>query len=405
MSLSPSEQRSILSKLPYFGKEPIVFDIGSNKGEFTDLLIDNVSEIHLFEPNEMLLTYTKVKYCDRSNVKYCNKAVTDWGNQTIDFYYFTNENNGLSSIYHNPDWDYLPMQKRKVRTTDLRKYCEENNVNEIDFIKIDVEGAEVDVINGCESLLESKSIKYIQIEYSPHYKLNNYKFIDIIKFVNAYGYQVFSTEVEGMEMTVDNFVEDYRLENFIIKNMEITENWNGEFKKNTEGMKFDFALEIGAFEGLTTSYICDNLLNEGGRIIVVDPLKDKYLNDNLSKEDKKMNTELKSMFKGQYGRFTRNTKGKPVELIRELSKTGFEKLQDYKFDFIYIDGDHRKEGVYFDGVESFKLLKVGGYILFDDYEWREQTTEGINMFLNEFNEYLKIVIKGYQVMIKKTKEL
>tara|TARA_R110000803_G_scaffold176107_1_gene238612 strand:+ start:556 stop:1770 length:1215 start_codon:yes stop_codon:yes gene_type:complete len=404
MSLSPSEQRSVLNCVPYFSKEAVVFDVGSNKGEFSDLLIDNVSEIHLFEPNELLLAYTKVKFCDRANVVYNNRAVCNKESKDVDFYYFENENNGLSSIYDNPEWDYLPKKKKTVLSCSLDEYAAFNFVKQIDFIKIDVEGAEWDVIQGAWQILKEKMVKYIQIEYSPHYKLNDYKFKDLIDFVNQFGYKVFSTDVEGLEMTVDNFVEDYRLENFIIKNMEITEDWNSEFKKNTQGLKFDFALEIGAFEGLTSTYICDNLLNEGGRMIAVDPLKDKYLTTDLSDEDKKTNKELTSMFKGQYGRFMRNTKGYPIELKRMTSREAFPDFQAFKFDFIYIDGDHRIDEVYNDGFECFKLLKVGGHLLFDDYEWRPETQEGINRFLNQFQSRYKIISKGYQVLIKKIKE-
>ena len=404
MSLSKSEKKSVLDCVPYFSIDPVVFDVGSNKGEFTDVLIDNVSEVHLFEPNEMLLTYTKVKYCDRSNVHYSNAAVVNSKLPCTNFYYFTNENNGLSSIYDNPEWDYLPKQKAVVPCITIDDYCKASKIEEIDLIKIDVEGAEWDALRGCEEMLKSKAIKYIQIEYSPHYKLNDYKFTDIIKFVNQYGYKVFDIEHNGLEHTPENFNEDYRLSNFIIKNMEITEDWNGEFKKNTQGLKFNFALEIGAFEGLTSNYICDNLLNEGGRMIAIDPLEEKYLTTDLSANDKQMNKELSSMFKGQYGRFIRNTQGKPIELIRKTSIEAFEELKDYKFDFIYIDGDHRKEGVYIDGKESFKLLNIGGKILFDDYEWRPETTEGINRFLNEFHGRYKLLIKEYQVMIEKTEE-
>lgn len=404
MSLSPTEKRSILKCVPYFSKDPIVFDVGSNKGEFTDVLIDNVSEVHLFEPNEMLLTYTKVKYCDRKNVFYSNRAVTGVSNQEVDFYYFTNENNGLSSIIHNPKWDYLPMKKGKVKTISIDQYCRQKNIKEIDFIKIDVEGAESSVLYGCWHMLSTKAIKYIQVEYSPHYKLKGYTFLSWIEELKDLGYKVYSTENEGLELTEENFVEDYRFENFIIKNMEITEDWNAEFKKNTQRFKFNFALEIGAFEGLTSNYICDNLLNEGGRMIAIDPLKDQYLTTDLNKKDVEMNKELDSMFKGQYGRFIRNTKGKPIELIRKTSRKAFTQLKDLRFDFIYIDGDHRKNEVYNDGCECFKLLALRGKMLFDDYQWRPETTEGINMFLNEHEGKYRLLIKEYQVLIEKIRE-
>ena len=40
-------------------------------------------------------------------------------------------------------------------------------------------------------------------------------------------------------------------------------------------------------------------------------------------------------------------------------------------DFIYIDGSHQAPDVLADAVLAFKLLKVGGHLVFDDYIWSE----------------------------------
>lgn len=155
---------------------------------------------------------------------------------------------------------------------------------------------------------------------------------------------------------------------------------------------------------MTTNYICDNLLNEGGRVICIDPLEDNYYVDNLSDKDKEMNNEL-SFFKGQYERFLSNTKGKPVNLIRKKSKDAYEDVKDLRFEFIYIDGDHRKEGVYHDCTKYIYCMKVGGYMLIDDYEWREETKEGVDLFLKEAEGQYELMFKNYQVLIKKTKHI
>ena len=68
--------------------------------------------------------------------------------------------------------------------------------------------------------------------------------------------------------------------------MKYTHNWNSEFKSNTNNLgKFNLCLEIGCFEGLTSNYICDRLLNHNGKLICVDPLTDNYLNTDLSEKD------------------------------------------------------------------------------------------------------------------------
>ena len=41
------------------------------------------------------------------------------------------------------------------------------------------------------------------------------------------------------------------------------------------------------------------------------------------------------------------------------------------FDFIYIDGSHQAPDVLYDALLSFRLLRVGGIMVFDDYLWAE----------------------------------
>lgn len=374
------EKKNVLNLFPYFSKNPIVFDVGSNKGMWSDAVVNNVSELHLFEPNEILLHYTMAKYDCLPNVIYNEVAL---GNQkgTTEFTYFINENNGLSNIIGNPKWDYLPWKKKKVKATTLDLYWKGRTEN-IDFLKIDVEGAELMVLNGAYQLLIDKRFKFIQVENAEHIKVTGRSFDNILIFLRQLGY---------VPMT-----ENLNQENIIFMQEGFTQDWNGEFKKNTQGMKFDFALEIGVFEGLTSRYICENLLNPGGRMIAVDPLTDEYLPGH----------EDNAMFVGQFERFTRNTRGYPVELMRMKSIEAFPLLHDYRFDFIYVDGDHTRDAVYMDAVNAFKICKVGGYILFDDYEWRTETKEGIDRFLNSLpTNKMTVVLKGYQVMVKKHENL
>ena len=65
------------------------------------------------------------------------------------------------------------------------------------------------------------------------------------------------------------------------------------------------------------------------------------------------------------------------------------------FDMVYIDGNHETEYVYRDGIMALQKTKKGGYIIFDDYHvaW-SQTMKGIDMFLAEHSENIKILLKG-----------
>jgi len=197
-----------------------------------------------------------------------------------------------------------------------------------------------------------------------------------------------------------------------------TQDWNQQFKMNTNGLgKFDLAMEIGCFEGLTSNYIVDNLLTENGKLICIDPLADGYT----------PTLPMQPVFENQYERFVHNIKehgesGKihvfqgesqsildpnrvfmgiidPSQTVSETIRIGMIG----EVDFIYIDGDHDPEMVYIDAVNSFRYAKIGGIILFDDYNWNDVHNAGIDRFLLEYAGRYELMLKDYQVMIKKLK--
>lgn len=188
-----------------------------------------------------------------------------------------------------------------------------------------------------------------------------------------------------------------------------TRDWNQAFIKNTSNFikRFELCLEIGVFEGLTSNYIVDNLLTSSGKLICIDPLTDNYFNSNLTETEINRNNTEFLYFKGQYNTFYNNVKehldsGK-ITLIKNISVNAFpELIKEYKgkFDFIYIDGDHRPDIIYLDGINSFELCKKGGYILFDDYGWQDAGI-GIDKFLNVYQGKYKLCLKEYQVLIQK----
>lgn len=75
-------------------------------------------------------------------------------------------------------------------------------------------------------------------------------------------------------------------------------------------------------------------------------------------------------------------------------------------DLIYIGG-HRAIDAYIDAVLSWPLLKVNGFIIFDDYLWEpekpaaERPQAGIDRFLQEMAQELALRHKGYQVITQK----
>lgn len=81
--------------------------------------------------------------------------------------------------------------------------------------------------------------------------------------------------------------------------------------------------------------------------------------------------------------------------------------QPNSVDAIYIDGSHEGQDVMANAVMSWRLLKVGGVLLFDDYEWpgegrrRVLPKVAIDAFCTLVEPWGEVVMKNYQLAIRK----
>lgn len=121
------------------------------------------------------------------------------------------------------------------------------------------------------------------------------------------------------------------------------------------------------------------------------------------------------IFPGDYGdRFDRNLEPYSARLTkikgRSVSALDTLLVAKKKFDFIYVDGSHRREDVLTDSVLAWRLLKIGGILIWDDYKWRrDQPSEvrpehAIDLFCSMFAGCYEELHRDYQVIIKKTAE-
>ena len=164
-------------------------------------------------------------------------------------------------------------------------------------------------------------------------------------------------------------------------------------------------LEIGSYEGASACYLINKLAQES-------PIEIHCIDTwDGGAEHKGAAIDMASV----ESRFHHNTKlaisrvPHNVNLIVHKGLSDFHLAslvsQNYSgfFDFIYIDGSHQAPDVLTDAVLGFKLLKVGGFMFFDDYLWSENLSGGtdplrcpkmaIDAFINCHIRKVKIVMR------------
>jgi predicted O-methyltransferase YrrM len=78
-----------------------------------------------------------------------------------------------------------------------------------------------------------------------------------------------------------------------------------------------------------------------------------------------------------------------------------------QFDFIYIDGSHLGKDVMTDACMAFQLVRSGGVIVFDDYEWTDlpdpidRPKMAVDYFITLFNKDINLIYSAYQIAIEK----
>ena len=189
-----------------------------------------------------------------------------------------------------------------------------------------------------------------------------------------------------------------------------TQNWSGELENNLNRLfssndiiqRQINCLEIGSFEGHGTNIILNKLCgHQKSKIFCVDPWEDCYIPNSTDFK------ELNSIFKGQYERFLNNINNNSKVIIkRGISDVVLPNLNlenDELLDFAFIDGDHSPEQVYKDAFMTFKWMKIGGIILFDDYNWPymgRRCGDGIDKFYNEYKDKLELLFINNQYAVK-----
>ncbi|PKK63711.1 hypothetical protein RhiirC2_757859 [Rhizophagus irregularis] len=161
-------------------------------------------------------------------------------------------------------------------------------------------------------------------------------------------------------------------------------------------------LDIGVFEGKTTIWILEELLqNPASRVTAIDPFENTFEGIFSTKDNKET----------YYKNIKESAKENQIVTIGDISyfdalnKLNYENRD--KFDFIHVDGSHSASYVLANAVLSWNLLKEGGIMILDDYEWDyfeekyNNPRVAIDSFLESYQSQIEIIYKHYQVAIKK----
>lgn len=144
----------------YNGDNQLAFDVGANIGITTTWLakILDFEKVIAFEPD--ISNLERLKETLNAN-KVNNVLIEPLG---------ISNKSGIANFYVHHSLEIKHLSKevntKKITVISLDEYCQNNNIEKIDILKVDVEGHEDKVFEGAKKLLKIKNIKFIIFEHS-----------------------------------------------------------------------------------------------------------------------------------------------------------------------------------------------------------------------------------------------
>ena len=176
------------------GSLKLTLDIGANTGKYTQLILDETkSNVISFEPlKEAFKDLKNIEKVYPERLKVFNYAVGD-KNEFLDLNTSNNKSEKATfSKYTDKLTFYEQENSTKINTEviTLDTFFKNNpkliEEKELDFIKIDTEGFELEVIIGAKNLIKKKKPKFIQLEFNWHQLFKRQTMYEFSKFLEGY---------------------------------------------------------------------------------------------------------------------------------------------------------------------------------------------------------------------------
>lgn len=191
--------------------DPVILDIGANVGEWTRGIWDALGRGRYFAYEPQQACADRLKALDVPSLTIVQRAVSDRPGE-MDLH-SDSAGSVLASLYQRAD-SYLDPQTQveRVAVTTVDDEIEAHGLDRVDFMKIDVEGAELGVLQGAQKALASHAIRTFSFEFGSANIYSRVFFRDLWDLISGHGYTLWRIVPGGRLIQQTAYRED--LEHF-----------------------------------------------------------------------------------------------------------------------------------------------------------------------------------------------
>jgi len=205
-------------------------DVGAYVGDWTECFLTHASNNCLglvFEPCESAFQQVENKFKNYSNLSLIQSACSDSIGEAIFYDIYPMQSSSLVNQKDNSG------VAKTVKISTLDQEIEDRNWDYVDFLKIDCEGYDFNVLRGSVNLLTKQKIGVIQFEYGDYWAMSGNTLLACLRFLNSLEYKVFLLGEDGLlEFNYDLYGDYFRYTNFVA----IAQNKMDKYKQLIKGV-------------------------------------------------------------------------------------------------------------------------------------------------------------------------
>ncbi len=201
-----------------------IFDVGANKGQFLQMIRTGLKDIpayiHAFEPSAFTYEILRESVGHLPNIYLNNFGLGKCSGETELFY--DEAASGLASLSKRR-LDHLKIDfklSEKIRIETLDDYCSKLSISRLDLLKLDVEGHEMDVLEGGAGMFENRCVKMVSFEFGGCNIDSRTFFQDFFYFFKKYEMSnIFRLTPSGYLAPIHRYqelYEQFRTTNFLV---------------------------------------------------------------------------------------------------------------------------------------------------------------------------------------------
>lgn len=191
---------------------PVIFDVGANNGAWSTQLATALRQtnpsFYLFECAPHCLDVLKERLDRLPNVRLFPVAVSSsCGEATL---YTPNQGSGLSSLHKRGDKCVVEHTygETVVETVTLDDVVQQEHIEQIDLLKMDIEGHEFEVLQGAGEALSRQIIRALTFEFGSGNVNSRTFFRDFWELLTGHGYRIERIIPGGQTVEVRQYSED-----------------------------------------------------------------------------------------------------------------------------------------------------------------------------------------------------